>query len=159
MKTVLAGAATAAAMLVSAPAFAQNIVADHAQVQSALQDAGFRAEIEGEGADRFISSGSSGYNFGVFFYGCNDAGEECKTVQFYAAFTPTKKPTLKQMNEYAMNHRWGRVYIDAEGDPVIEMDVDLEDGGMSPELFKDNIEYWAAVMNAYAEWVFDNSGQ
>ncbi|MEP2234994.1 MAG: YbjN domain-containing protein [Alteripontixanthobacter sp.] len=155
LKPALAACVTAATLAVSPPAFAENIVADHSQVQSALQSAGYRAQLEGEGDERFISSGSSGYNFAVFFYGCDDAGHECKSVQFYAAFTPTKKPTLAQMNEYASSHRWGRIYIDKDGDPVIEMDIDLEDGGMSPELFQDNIEYWASILDSYAEWVFD----
>ena len=151
--------AAGAAMLatVSAPAFAQNVEANYSEVVDALQSAGYKAKVEGTGSDRFVSSASAGYTFGVFFFGCDDGGNACKTVQFYAGFSPDKKPSLTQMNQYAATRRWGRIYIDDEGDPVIEMDVDLEDGGMSKELFVDNIEYWETVMNAFAVWVFDNA--
>lgn len=150
-----AGAAALTAM--AAPAFAQNVEANYKKVAAALESAGYEASIEGEGTDRFVSSASAGYTFSVFFFGCDDAGDACKTVQFYAGFAPDNKPTLTQMNQYAATRRWGRVYIDDEGDPVIEMDVDLEDGGMSKELFTDNVEYWETVMNAFADWVFDNA--
>lgn len=144
-------------MAMSVPALAKNVEADYDQVQAALQEAGYRAKIEGEGADRSIASGTSGYSFYVYSHGCDDAGKGCKTIRLYASFAPDKKPTLIQMNDYAADMRWGRIFLDKEGDPVIEMDVDLEDGGMSQELFVDNVEYWEAVMNAFAAWVFDNA--
>ena len=34
------------------------------------------------------------------------------------------------------------------------MDVDLEDGGMSPALFEDNVEYWVAAMSKFATFVY-----
>lgn len=149
--------ATAALASFSSPAMAQMIEADYQTIASAMQDAGYRATIEGEGSDRYVSSASGGFNFGIFFYGCNDAGDNCKTIQFYAGFSPEKSPTLRQMNDYAKQNRWGRVYLDDDNEPAIEMDLDLEDGGMPKALFIDNIEYWEAVMQQFGSWVFENS--
>jgi hypothetical protein len=41
------------------------------------------------------------------------------------------------MNLYAARTRWGLSYLDHEGAPTIEMDLDLENGGLSEELFID----------------------
>lgn len=70
------------------------------------------------------------------------------------AFVPTNKPTLEEMNKYAAENRFGRVYIDDEGDPIIEMDIDLEAGGMSRALFLDNLAYWDSIMVAFGDFAF-----
>lgn len=58
------------------------------------------------------------------------------------------------MNSYAAENRFGRIYLDKDRDPVIEMDVDLEAGGMSKELFMDNLAYWEAIMVGFAEFAY-----
>ncbi len=148
----------AAAVLatLAVPATAQNVVADHEQIASVMQEAGYKATLNGEGDSRYLRSSSGGYKFSALFYGCDDDGANCKTIQFYAGFTPKTKPSLQSMNDYAAKNRWGRIYLDSDGDPVIEMDIDLEDGGMSPELFKDNLEYWDTIMGVFAKFVFAN---
>lgn len=149
----LAAAALALSAFAS-PAVAANVVADSQQIAALLKDKGYKAEIKTDGAgDPYIRTASGGYNFSIFFYGC-DKGTQCKSVQFYAAFTPATKPTLQEMNEYAGQNRWGRVYLDKDGDPVIEMDVDLEQGGMSEALFVDNFQYFEAVANKFSEFAF-----
>lgn len=146
----------AAALWAGQPVYAQNVTADQERVAKVMQEAGYRAEIIREGDQARVSSAASGYNFEVYFFGCDDEGDNCKTVQFYSAFAPEKKPSLKAMNDYAAKNRWGRIYLDDDGDPCIEMDIDLEDGGMSADLFKDNLEYWEAVLAAYAKFVLDD---
>ncbi|MDB5673507.1 MAG: YbjN protein, partial [Sphingomonas bacterium] len=36
-----------------------------------------------------------------------------------------------------------------EHDPILEMDVDLDDGGVSPALFIDNIEFWTSILGKF----------
>lgn len=142
-----------AALTLAAPALAQNVVADREQIASVLRGAGYKAEILGEpGSNRYISTGTGGNAFTIHMYGCNEDSESCKTVMFYAWFDDDP-PSLEAMNQYSSSHRWGRFYIDEDGDAVIEMDLDLEDGGVAPELFIDNIEYWDAVLSNYAQFV------
>jgi len=148
-------AAGLAGLACSSPALAQYIVADPQIVAIVMQDAGYRAEIEYlSNGDPYIQSTSGGYPFRVFFFGCDAGPPGCDTVQFFAGFRTENSPSLDDMNAYARDNRWGRIYIDVEDDPVIEMDIDLEDGGMSPELFKDNLEYWEFVMARFAEFSF-----
>lgn len=140
-----------------AAAAAKNVTADPALVAKAMQEAGYQAAIEKlSNGLPYIQSSSGGAPFRVFFLGCEAGGKGCKWVQFFAGFTTAKSPSLEQMNAYARDNPWGRIYIDVEDDPVIELDVDLEAGGMSPELFKDNLEYWAAAMGRFSRFAFDN---
>jgi hypothetical protein len=145
--------AALAAALPLAPAAAQNVTADVPRIASALQGAGYKAEIEGDGAERYIATGTGGTGFAIRFFGCNPLGGDCKSVMFSAWFEDEDPPTLEAMNQFAARMRWGRVYIDEEGDPTIEMDVDLEDGGMSEELFIDNVEYWDSSLSAFANFL------
>lgn len=137
----------------SAPAMAQNVVADAEQIASVMQKSGYRAEVVGEdGEKRYIRSGAGGKTFAVFMFGCDDDGNNCKTIQLYAGFKTDDPPSLELMNTYAAKKRWGRIYLDDDRDPVIEMDIDLEDGGLSEELFIDNLEYWEVVMANFSKF-------
>ena len=142
------------AAITAAPAMAKNVVADIDQIAEVLQGAGYKLEKKEKDGDKYLSVNASGYHFLLFSFGCDDGGKKCKSVQFYAAFDPDKSPTPDAMNTYARDHRWGRVYLDKDGDPAIEFDLDLEQGGMSGELFLDNVAYWEAVMVAFAEFSF-----
>ncbi|MFW8566909.1 YbjN domain-containing protein [Orrella sp. 11846] len=51
------------------------------------------------------------------------------SLQFYAGFTMDKVSSRK-LNEWNANRRYSRTYTDDDGDPVIELDLDLE-GGVS----------------------------
>jgi hypothetical protein len=150
----------AAGLLIAAApvqAAGKNITADPTLVAQTMRTAGFQAGIEKlSNGLPYIQSSSGGYPFRVFFMGCDDSGKACKTVQFFAGFVTKKSPSLTQMNTYTRENRWGRIYIDEEDDPVIEMDVDLEVGGMTPELFKDNLEYWTSVMGSFATFAIKN---
>lgn len=149
-------ACTLAAVTLAAltsPAMARNVVADPDQIAAVMQKSGYRAEIlEGASNTRYIRSGVSGKTFLVLMFGCDDDGKNCKTIQLYAGFKSDTPPSLEQMNTYAAKKRWGRVYLDDDRDPVVEMDIDLEDGGISEELFVDNLEYWDVVMGNFAEF-------
>lgn len=143
--------AALATSLAAVPAQAGTIVADTQQVSTVLKEVGWTAEISAANGKPYIKSATTkGYTFLMFFAGCTSGSTGCKTVQLYAGFSPKQKPTMQQINDHAKNNRWGRCYIDKDGDPVIEMDIDLEQGGMSEALFKDNLEYWDAAVNMFA---------
>ena len=149
-------AALVAAILAVAPlspAAAQYVTADVQQLATALQNNGYRATVEGEGARRHVATGTGGLNFTIHPFGCNAVGEDCKNVMMKSWFDRDEPPTLEAMNQFNARIRWGRAYIDFEGDPTIEMDLDLEDGGVSEQLFIDNIEYWDTALSAFADFL------
>jgi len=136
------------------PAFASNVVADVDHIAHVLEHAGYTPELGSNAGEQFITAKLDDYQFLLLPFGCDDAKRNCRSVQLFIAFDPPKSPSLEAMNAYARENRWGRVYLDKGGDPTLEFDLNLEQGGMSEELFLDNIAYWEAVVQAYAKFVF-----
>jgi len=136
------------------PALAQSIViADPATLQSVLQSKGYQAELSKDNSgDPLISSGVSGAKFHILFYGCTNH-LKCTNIQFYAGFESTKA-TIDDMNEWNKAHRFNHAYIDKDGDPCIETDLDLDSGGMSRALFLDNLDTWSGLLGNFKTMVY-----
>jgi len=145
--------ALAATFLFAGTANAQMVRAqDPGSVARTLQGMGYKAEMtKDDSGDPLIKSSSGGSNFAIFFFGCTK-NADCRTVQFFAGYTD-RKPTLARINEWNMNKRFGRAYISSSGAARVEMDVDLDDGGISPKLFEDNVEFWVLLMGQFEKHI------
>jgi Putative bacterial sensory transduction regulator len=143
----------AATFLFAGTARAQTVTAQNPQsIVAALQGAGYKAELSKDGTgDPLIRSSSGGTSFAIFFFGCTK-NVDCATIQFFAGYTD-KKPTLAQLNDWNSKKRFGRAYISDSGSARVEMDVDLDDGGISAKLFEDNVEFWVATMAAFEKHI------
>lgn len=132
---------------------AQMVTAQNPQsIVAALQGAGYKAELtKDKTGDPLIHSSSGGSNFAIFFYGCT-RNTQCATIQFFAGYAEAKA-TLSQMNDWNAKKRFGRAYVADTGAARVEMDVDLDDGGMSTKLFEDNLEFWVATMGAFEKHI------
>jgi hypothetical protein len=119
----------------------------------ALQEAGYAAKL---GTDRvgdpMITSGVSGSSFQIFFYNCTEH-RDCATVQFHSGYDLRTPVDLPKLNEWNRTKRFARAYLDKENDPILEMDVDLDDGGLSAALFIDNIEFWASILGDFERYI------
>ena len=141
-----------AAILWAGPAQAQMVKAQNPQsLVKALQDAHYEAKLGTDKVgDPMITSGSNGTTFQIFFYNCtNHVG--CATVQFHSGYDFDKPLPLETINGWNQEQRFGRAYLDKENDPILEMDVDLDDGGLSPLLFIDNVEFWTSVLGKFEQ--------
>lgn len=126
------------ALASATPAPAEQVLADHAKITSLLQAKGYKAElIEGSDAD-YIRTSDSGVPITIFFLNCAKGKRGCTTLQFYTGFSDVKT-TLQKINDWNRDQRWARAYLDKTNDPVIEMDVNMDFGGTSNELFYDNL--------------------
>ena len=126
---------------------------DPSSVVRALQGAGYKAEMtKDESGDPLIRSTSSGSNFAIFFFGCTK-NVDCRTIQFFAGYDRDKSPSLSQMNDWNSRKRFGRAYVSDKGAARIEMDVDLDDGGISTKLFEDNLEFWGLLMAQFEKHI------
>jgi hypothetical protein len=136
------------------PAQAELVRAqDPGSLVRALQQGGYSAMLGVDKVgDPMITSGASGRSFQIFFYNCTDH-RECATVTFHSGYDMQASPGLERMNEWNRGKRFGRAYLDKEDDPILEMDVDLDDGGLSPLLFIDNIEFWASVLSDFEKHI------
>jgi hypothetical protein len=146
--TWLALAACASAWAL--PAQAQMVTAQNPDsLVRALQGGGYAARLGTDKVgDPMITSGASGTNFQIFFYNCTDH-RQCATVTFHSGYDLTTGPSLDRMNEWNRGKRFSRAYLDKENDPILEMDVDLDDGGLSSLLFIDNVEFWVSVLGDF----------
>jgi hypothetical protein len=114
---------------------------DPSSVVFALQNGGYKAILTKDSVgDPKIESASSGAKFFINFYGCKQ-NINCTTITLYSAWSK-KDVSMSQMNDWNKAKRFSRAYIDKDGDPAMEFDVDLDDGGMSEALFIDNIQFW-----------------
>ena len=145
--------AALAMAVVPAAAQAQNITAQNpSSVSAAMQRAGYAAQLTKDtGGDPMITSSSGGSSFTVFFYNCTNH-TDCRTIQFFAGY-PDKPSSLRVINGWNAEHRFGRAYLSDKGSSRVEMDVDLDDGGMSYGLFEDNVQFWAATMAAFEKHI------
>jgi hypothetical protein len=138
----------------SGPAAAQMVTAkDPKSVAGALKEAGYEATLGTDGAgDPVITSKHEGSVFKILFYNCTD-NKDCATVQFHSGYELTSGIALDKINAWNRTQRFGRAYLDGEGDPIIEMDLDLDDGGVSKALFADNFEFWISVLNQFEKHI------
>ena len=143
-----------AAGAVGAPAGAQMVSAARPDtIVKAMQGAGYAAKLETDSTgDPMIVSGAGGTAFRVLFYGC-ETGRNCETIQFAAGYDKQGETPLATVNDWNRTQRFGRAFIDTEGDPILQMDVDLDDGGVSNALFTDNLEYWVAVKQGFEKHI------
>jgi hypothetical protein len=132
------------------PAQAQMVKAqDPGSLVRALQKEGFAAKLDKDKVgDPMITSGVSGTTFYIYFYNCTDH-RNCATVTFRSGYDLKASPGLEKINEWNRDKRFGRAYLDKEDDPILEMDLDLDDGGMSQALFIDNLQFWTSVLGAF----------
>jgi len=147
-------AAAALAAFSSLPAQAQMVKGqDPGTVVRALQKEGYAAKLGVDKVgDPMITSGASGTTFQIFFYNCTDH-KACATVSFHAGYDLTTNVGLEKINEWNRSKRFGRAYLDKENDPILEMDVDLDDGGMSQALFIDNLQFWTSVLGEFEKHI------
>lgn len=138
----------------ASPAGAQMVRAQDPQtLVKALQDAGYQAKLGTDKiGDPMITSSVSGTTFHIFFYNCT-ANKDCATVAFQAGYDLKATPGLARINEWNRTKRFGRAYLDKEEDPILAMDVDLDDGGLSPPLFTDNVEFWVSALADFEKFI------
>jgi len=134
----------------SAPASAEQVLAEHQAVVALLQAKGYKAElIKGKDAD-YVRTADSGVPVTVFFFNCTKGKTGCTTIQFYAGFSDVDT-NLEKINAWNSGQRWGRAYIDKDNDPVMEMDVDMDFGGISRDLFYDNLATFLTLVPRFRD--------
>lgn len=125
------------------PAAAAGV--SEAQVAEALVRRGLPVRL---GNDTFrepmIESHSGTARFYVQFYGCN-RDRVCENIQFRTGYASRGRLTLAQVNDWSTRWRFGRLYLDPEGDAIVDMDVEAR-RGLSPEALAAQIDRWLEVM-------------
>jgi hypothetical protein len=114
-----------------------------------VRDLGFSSELATDsGGDPMIRFQVEGMKCLLLFYGCKDG--RASSIQFSAGFT-MKRP-LELINKWNQKKRFGKAYLDADGDVMINFDVDL-DGGVTREYLKEVFKRWRAVFISFVTFL------
>ncbi|MGB8812966.1 MAG: YbjN domain-containing protein [Paracoccaceae bacterium] len=142
--------ALALAIAPAVPAFCGNVTADNPiAIAELMKTFGYRAELTADDqGDPKIKSSAGGANFSVYFYGCTK-NKDCTSIQFSAGFDLSDGTTMDVVNDWNANKRYGKVYLDSEKDPYIELDVNLDLGGVTEENLRDTLEIWDRLVSDF----------
>lgn len=146
-----------AAILMAHPAGAQIITAkDIDAFERIVKGRGSTTKIVAKADENpYIEARHNNMKYLVIFMNCDDDRKNCKTVQYYLGFTDAKNLDLAKFNHWNSSHRFARAYRDDEGDPVLEMDVDLDPAGLAIENVGESLNTWTSLMDSYREYIFD----
>ncbi len=127
---------------------------DPMSVVLAMQDYGLSARLETDDeGDPVIRSKSSGANTNVYFYGCDDNGQDCRSIAFSAGFELDAAFTADQANAWDSDKRFSKSYAMEDGSAQIEMDVNLMGGGITAENFADVVDWWDYSVGEYKTFI------
>ncbi|MGN6691692.1 MAG: YbjN domain-containing protein [Sphingopyxis sp.] len=151
-------------MLALGAALAFSAAPAKAELVNAKNPAAIKAIVESQGwpatlvtkpdEDPYIESSRNGVKFLVIFMNCEDH-KNCKTLQYYMGFNDAKNVSLDRFNQWNKEKRFARGYKDDEGDPVLEMDVDVDFAGIPRENIGETFNTWASLMDSYREFIYD----
>lgn len=149
-------ARAAAAMLLLACVFGSPGLMAHESVITAEPEVilnyargfgGARLSEDAEG-DPMIDGRIEGTRYLILFYGCED-GANCTEIQLTAGWTGSDL-SLEDVNAWNREYRFAKAYIDDEGDPILEMNLNLEHG-VSPNNLDSSFEWWATMLKGFTD--------
>lgn len=142
----------AAALCLLATASAGQVVGTADSIAEALTDYGLKVEREtdAEGAPKLLTR-IEGTRFTIWFYDCDDG--PCTSLQFSAGFDLNDPLSASKMNEWNRDKRFGKAWIDDEGDPFLEMNVALGAEGVSANSFDLSLDMWRIAMGQFRNFI------
>ena len=120
-------------------------------VRTFLLNKGFKAEIKSGSTGQYIDSASGGVNFSVYMYDCH-TGNRCASVQFSAGFDLNQGMTAGKINEWNRDKRYLKAYVDSEGDPYVQFDVNTSPGRTWTG-FNDDFGVWVDILASFTQFI------
>lgn len=149
LNAMFAGGALALALTVSAQA--QTLTgADTDAILNAARGYGSATLAAQSNGDPQITGKVDGITYQIYFRNCKD-NKDCEDLNFYLGFLDLK-PKPEVINDWNMNKRFSRAYLDKDQDAVVEMDLDMVKG-ISPEYLDSQIGLWTLVVAQFADHV------
>lgn len=100
-----------------------------------------------------VESYAGSTRFYVNFYECAQS-RTCQNIQFRTGYATKGRVTLAQINDWSARWRFGRMYLDPQGDVILDMDVDAR-RGLAPDAVDAQVERWIEVVReaeAFIGW-------
>ena len=122
------------------------------EVAAWLQKGGYKAVLsKDDGGDPLIDSAADGHSFKIYFYDC-DATKRCKALQFSAGFDLKTPLTLDKVNEWNRKNRYLKAYLDDDGDPYVQYDVNVNAGRTVAGL-DDDFGVWTGMIDDFTAFI------
>lgn len=146
---------TLAERLAGRPAVADAAEGPGAVIDKADQEVYVRAiEAAGFGimnrTERFIQFDMFGLKVQLF--------PQPTSAQLFAGFSSSRAMSPVIINEWNRTKRFSRSYIDREGDPILESDIDLE-GGITEQAIVTWIQTFAISLKAFNAMLIETANQ
>ncbi len=143
----------AATISLASAAQAQVTATDENTILQAMQDFGLVATMGTDNSgDPKISSRVSSTKFKVYFYGCTD-NTQCTSIQFGAGYDLKSGISALKVNEWNTKKRFAKAYIDDEGDPFLEMDINTDFDGIGIKNFEDSMDLWRSLVEDFEDFI------
>ena len=110
-------------------------------------------ETQSNGDPRIVGhiSSQGDLTYAVYFMNCSDTNTDCEDLNFYAGFADIK-PTLDTINAWNRDKRFGKAYLDADLDAVVEFDFNLEYGVTRDNLVA-GFDLWTLIVDQYTDYI------
>ncbi len=113
-----------------------------------LHSWGYRAEVgTASSGNPVIRSGTGGFKFHILFAWPGSDNRLFGCLNFVTVFSGRQHLTLTAVNDITRSSRFGRLYLDDEGDLILERDVSLT-GGVSVAYLHECLLDWACMMES-----------
>jgi hypothetical protein len=108
------------------------------------------AELRRDGLDDPLIRGQiDGKDYMVYFYGC-ERGADCTNLLFVARWQ-SDHFNDKSMGDWNRKKRFGKAYLDDDGNPSVELSVNLRHGVSRGNLV-DTFDWWRLIMVEFADF-------
>jgi hypothetical protein len=141
-------------LALASSAEAQSIVSaeDPAELVSIIQNLGFQAKLEKDDVgDPVIRSSSDGVEFGIYFYDCK-GNKRCKSLHFSVGYDLADGASLDAVQQWNADKRFASAYLDDEGDPFLQMDINT-DGGITQQNFEKSFDLWQVLKGEFEQYI------
>ena len=119
----------------------------------ALREEGYRAKLSKSDSGRpMILSGTSGVNYDIHFYFCDDDGVACEGLLFSAGFDLRNGIGLAAMNDWNRDRLVGRAFTDEDCDPTIDFFIST-DGEFLEKEFLVLLADWDKAVTDFREFI------
>lgn len=100
--------------------------------------------------DPFITGRIEGTKYGIVFYGCSN-GRNCDDILFSAGWSGIEV-SIYDINAWNRTKKFGKAYLDNDGDPMLEMAVNL-DYGITHKNLDDTFNRWVIALKGFKQQV------
>lgn len=102
--------------------------------------------------DPMVRGTIGGKDYIIYFYGCEEqmtGGKMCTNMHL-TSYWGGGDLDLEDVNAWNRDNRSGKAYIDSDGDPTLEWNVNLL-GGVSEEMLDDTLRWWSESLSEFGD--------